>query len=307
MSRPRDGILLVDKPEGPSSHAMVAEVRRSLGIRKVGHAGTLDPAASGLMVLGTGAGTRLLTFLVGLDKSYSATIRLGVGTTTEDAQGEVTAAPGCEPGADVAAAMAGLTGDLLQRPSSVSAIKVDGRRAYDRVRRGEEVVLEPRPVRVDRFDLVSSARSRAGGVPVLDLDVVVDVSSGTYIRALARDLGAALGTAAHLRSLRRTRVGPFSVDRAHPVATIPLAAPMSLGTVASAVLPTRTLGASEAAAASLGQRLPAEPAAGPLALLDSAGNLLAIADVEDGRYRYRMVVPLPSDPPQGSSGTLDGP
>lgn len=229
---PPHGLLIVDKPTGPTSHGLVARARRALGTRKIGHAGTLDPMASGLLVLGVGHATRLLTFVVGADKEYLATVRLGVATSTEDAQGEVTAvAPASAvrrlDRARLAAAMAGLRGEGDQVPSAVSAIKVDGRRAYARVRDGEDVTLAPRRVRIDAFELLDARGPvpaagdtddpdglASSGAIALDLDVRVACSSGTYVRALARDLGAALGVGAHLTALRRTRVGPFTIDEA---------------------------------------------------------------------------------------------
>ncbi|MEN2737921.1 tRNA pseudouridine(55) synthase TruB [Microbacterium sp. X-17] len=203
------GILPVDKPGGITSHDVVARARRALGTRKIGHAGTLDPMATGLLILGVGAATRLLTFLVGLDKTYTATVRLGVATDSDDADGEVTGetdAAGVER-ARIEAAMTALTGRIAQVPSTVSAIKVGGRRAYDLARAGEEVELAAREVVVSRFALLDL---RPVG-RALDLDVVVDCSSGTYVRALARDLGAALGVGGHLTALRRTRIGDFDV------------------------------------------------------------------------------------------------
>jgi tRNA pseudouridine55 synthase len=205
------GIVLVDKPDGHTSHDVVARVRRAAGTRKVGHAGTLDPMATGLLILGIESSTRLLTFMVGLDKRYEATIRLGESTTTDDAEGDPVASVDAT-GLDRAVIdreIARLTGEISQVPSSVSAIKVDGRRAYDRVRSGEDVVLTPRSVTVSAFEVL---RSRPG--VVYDLDVVIDCSSGTYVRALARDLGAALGVGGHLTALRRTRIGPFEVGDA---------------------------------------------------------------------------------------------
>ena len=210
------GILVVDKPTGWTSHQVVGRCRRLLGTRKVGHAGTLDPMATGVLVVGVGRGTRLLGHLALSTKTYLATIRLGQSTITDDAEGEVTAAPGAAGLADaaIAAALVPLRGDIVQVPSTVSAIKIDGQRAYARARRGEDVVLAGRPVTVGRFDVLDRRDAEAGGVPVVDLDVAVDCSSGTYIRALARDLGAALGTGGHLTALRRTRVGGFGLDGA---------------------------------------------------------------------------------------------
>ena len=217
-----DGILLVDKPQGISSHRAVSIARRRLDLKKIGHAGTLDPMATGLLLLGAGPSTRLLTHLVGLDKTYTATIRLGVATDSDDADGTPVAAVGVG-SADVSdaaieAAVATQRGPISQVPSTVSAIKVDGRRAYDLARKGEEVTLKARAVTISRFD-VTGRNDRVvsvldASVPVVDLDVVVSCSSGTYVRALARDVGAALGTGAHLTALRRTLVGPFAVDDA---------------------------------------------------------------------------------------------
>lgn len=212
------GILLVDKPQGWTSHDAVARTRRLAGTRKVGHAGTLDPMATGLLILGVNSSTRLLTWVVGLDKEYLATIRLGAATTTDDAEGEQIARPSAASVSDITpeaieAGMSALTGDIEQRPSSVSAIKVDGKRAYARVRAGEEVELKPRPVTVSTFELLG--HTEVDGY--LDLTVRVECSSGTYIRALARDLGSALDVGGHLTSLRRTRIGPFSIDEARPL------------------------------------------------------------------------------------------
>jgi len=217
------GLVVVDKAGAMTSHDVVARVRRLAGTRKVGHAGTLDPMATGVLVLGIGSSTRLLTYIVGADKEYEATIRLGQGTTTDDAEGEpLPAAAGGTLDSltidAVRAAIADLTGDIQQVPSTVSAIKVDGKRAYARARAGEDVVLAPRSVNVAAFDLLGHERVRVeGGDHVLDLRVKVACSSGTYIRALARDLGAALGVGGHLTALRRTRVGPFRADDTAPL------------------------------------------------------------------------------------------
>ncbi|MGJ1645734.1 tRNA pseudouridine(55) synthase TruB [Clavibacter sepedonicus] len=217
------GLLLIDKRGEWTSHDLVARTRRLAGTRKVGHAGTLDPMATGLMILGVNSSTRLLTYLVGLDKEYLATIRLGRATTTDDREGEVVSR--AEPGrirdlavADVERAIADLRGTISQVPSAVSAIKVDGKRAYARVRAGEEVELAAREVTVSafdvlRFDAVEAEEGEEDGAQ-LDLSVRITCSSGTYVRALARDLGRALGVGGHLTALRRTRVGPFHVDDA---------------------------------------------------------------------------------------------
>src|SRR5690606_35624591 len=220
---PPDGLLVVDKPSGWTSHDVVGRVRRLAGTRKVGHAGTLDPMATGVLVLGVGRATRLLTYLVGADKEYTATVRLGQTTVTDDAEGEVTASRGAaevDPDA-LQRALAGLRGPIDQVPSAVSAIKVGGQRSYARVRGGEQVELAARPVVIHRFDVLAHrATTAADGTAVTDLDVVVGCSSGTYVRALARDLCAALGTGGHLTALRRTHVGPFHLAAAAALADL---------------------------------------------------------------------------------------
>jgi tRNA pseudouridine55 synthase len=213
------GLLLVDKPAGCTSHDVVGRVRRLLKTRRVGHAGTLDPMATGLLVIAVERSTKLLGHLALTDKTYLATIRLGSATTTDDAEGEViaTADPAAVAATTADAVRAGvvnLTGEIMQVPSSVSAIKVDGQRAYDLVRAGQTVELAPRRVHIARFDVLGDLRYDAGRI---DLDVLVDCTTGTYIRSLARDLGAALGLGGHLTALRRTVVGPFSVGSATDV------------------------------------------------------------------------------------------
>lgn len=210
------GILVVDKPAGWTSHQVVGRCRRLLGTRKVGHAGTLDPMATGVLVIGVGRGTRLLGHLALTAKTYLATIRLGQATNTDDADGEVDAAHGASALTDAAieAAMVPLRGAIVQVPSTVSAIKVNGQRAYALARRGEQVALAGREVTVSRFEVLDRRDTAVDSLPLIDLDVVVDCSSGTYIRALARDLGAALGTGGHLTALRRTRVGGFELTGA---------------------------------------------------------------------------------------------
>ena len=210
------GLLLVDKPEGITSHDVVSRVRKLLGTRKVGHAGTLDPMATGLLVLGIESGTKLLTFIVGKDKTYEATIRLGSSTVTDDREGDVLTSATPEQIAAVSAesilsGISKLTGVIQQKPSAVSAIKVDGERAYARVRAGEEVDLPSREVTVSKFEVIGEIRFTN---EYIDLDVVVDCSSGTYIRALARDLGDDLGVGGHLTALRRTRIGEFDLATA---------------------------------------------------------------------------------------------
>ena len=284
-----NGILLVDKPGGVTSHDVVARARRALHTRKIGHAGTLDPMATGLLILGVGPATRLLTYIVGLDKTYEATIRLGVATDSDDADGAVTAP--AEPAAvarvtaaDIAAGVADLTGDISQVPSTVSAIKVGGRRAYDFARAGEEVALKARDVTVSRFDVLAVRPATTDdGAPVLDLDVVVDCSSGTYIRALARDLGAALGVGGHLTALRRTRIGAFRVEDA-AVEIDPDMPLRSAAGVAAAVLGALPVTADEARDLRHGKRLPGAAvrlvgAATPTpAAIDPDGRLIGIVE-----------------------------
>jgi tRNA pseudouridine55 synthase len=208
-----DGFAVVDKAAGPTSHDVVAQARRRFGTRKVGHAGTLDPDATGVLVLGVGRATRLLQFLTGLDKSYEAEIQFGVETSTLDAASEVTATHDMGPldAARVRAAVAGFLGDIQQVPPMVSAIKVEGRRLHELAREGKEVERQPRQVHVARFDVepvdIDAGRWRA----------VIDCSSGTYVRSLAADLGTALGGGAHVRTLRRTAVGSFTLAQAAPL------------------------------------------------------------------------------------------
>lgn len=203
------GLVVVDKPRGLTSHDVVARVRRLAGTRKVGHAGTLDPMATGVLVLGINRATRLLGHLMLTEKAYDATIRLGVVTSTDDAEGGViaTVPAGHLDEATIRAAAAEFVGELLQVPTAVSAIKVDGKRAYQRVRDGEAVELKARPVTVHELR-VTEVRGE-------ELDVSVRCSSGTYVRAIARDLGARLGVGGHLTALRRTAVGPYGLDVAH--------------------------------------------------------------------------------------------
>ncbi|GAB2468183.1 tRNA pseudouridine synthase B [Jatrophihabitans fulvus] len=284
------GLTLVDKPVGWTSHDVVGRLRRLARTRKVGHAGTLDPMATGVLVVGIGGATRLLHHLVLADKAYTATVRLGQATVTDDAEGEVTAtasAAGVEE-ADVVAAVRPLTGEIEQRPSAVSAIKVDGQRAYKRVRDGEQVELPARPVTVSRFDVL--AVRRAG--ELLDVDVAVECSSGTYVRALARDLGEALGVGGHLTALRRTRVGPFGVGdaltleklaaREHPV-LLPLAEAVR------AAMPVRELTPDEARELSFGRPLPSAGIDGVHGALTTDGVAVALLREDGGRARPVLV------------------
>ncbi|KRF25435.1 tRNA pseudouridine(55) synthase TruB [Phycicoccus sp. Soil803] len=294
-----DGLLVVDKPSGWTSHDVVGRARRLCATRKVGHAGTLDPMATGVLVLGIGRATRLLTFLVGCDKDYTATIRLGQTTITDDAEGEVTAtvaADGITPD-QLDAAVRELTGDIQQVPSSVSAIKVKGERSYHRVRAGEDVDLPPRPVTVSRFEVRSTRAGDVDGIPVLDVDVEVTVSSGTYVRALARDLGAALGVGGHLTALRRTRVGAFTLDQAHALEALGAVAdpdliPVTpLADAARAQFADRELTAEEATAVGYGQRVDsAQPGrTDPVAAFAPDGRLVAMLDESGHKARAHVV------------------
>ena len=274
------GLVIVDKPQGLTSHDVVARIRRMAGTSRVGHAGTLDPMATGVLVVGVERATRMLTYLVGADKEYEATIRLGVGTVTDDRDGSVTWRPGAQGLAAEAieTVMAGLRGTISQVPSAVSAVKVDGRRAYDRVRSGENVVLKAREITVKRFDVVDRDDTVDDETPVIDLSVSVVCSSGTYVRALARDLGSALGTAGHLTELRRIRVGPYHVQTARELDDLAEAfAVLPIADAARAAFPARELSADEARRLAHGQRLDAsEQGPGPIAAFAPDGSLVAL-------------------------------
>ncbi|MEO5982238.1 MAG: tRNA pseudouridine(55) synthase TruB [Pedococcus sp.] len=294
-----DGLLVVDKPGGWTSHDVVGRGRRLCGTRKVGHAGTLDPMATGVLVLGIGRATKLLTFLVGCDKDYTATIRLGQATITDDAEGEVTASSAADGVTRQAldTAVADLTGQIQQVPSSVSAIKVKGERAYHRVRAGEAVQLAARPVTVSRFAVMATRASQVDSTPVLDVDVEVTVSSGTYVRALARDLGAALGVGGHLTALRRTRVGAFTLDQAHDLEDLgrldgPERVPVTLlADAARAQFTVRELSEEQARTIGYGQRVDsAEPGRSePVAAFAPDGTLVAMLDESGHKARSHVV------------------
>lgn len=314
---PAPGLVIVDKPAGWTSHDVVGRMRRLAGTRKVGHAGTLDPMATGVLVVGIGRATRLLTYIVGHDKAYDATIRLGQSTVTDDAEGDVTSTVDASSVTDgeIADAVAALTGDLQQVPSSVSAIKIDGERAYKRARDGESVDIPARPVTVSAFAVLDVRRH--GGL--IDIDVHVEVSSGTYVRALARDLGAALtadrqAVGGHLTALRRTRVGGLTladartledlselVEAGTEVPRIPL------GAAASAVMPTVTLTEPQARALGYGQAIPAGPpsAAGtadvPVAGLAPDGDLVAVLESRGSTLRPAVVFRPSVTAPKGET------
>ncbi|WAL41247.1 tRNA pseudouridine(55) synthase TruB [Brevibacterium sp. BRM-1] len=297
------GILFVDKPAGLTSHGVVARVRRWYGTKKVGHAGTLDPMATGLLVLGLGRGTKLLTHLVGADKVYEATIRLGASTPTDDADSQPDrhadpAAVAALGDAQIVAAMGPLTGEIEQVPSAVSAIKVDGRRAYARVRAGEEVALRARTVCVARFEPVAPVRRGPGWA---DIDVVVACSSGTYVRALARDLGAALGVGGHLTALRRTRVAGWDVAAAVPLPAdtdaVPAPPLTDLAAVAARLMPALEVDAASARALMQG-KLVALPAAPAVLAVTHGGRLIAIAEPRGERFKIATGIAL--EPPDAT-------
>ncbi len=279
------GVLVVDKPAGITSHQVVARARRAFGTKRIGHAGTLDPMATGVLVLGVERATRLLGHLALTDKAYDATIRLGQATVTDDAEGEPTASAGADglTRAEIEAALPAFRGAISQVPSAVSAIKVGGQRSYARVRRGEDVALAARAVTVGRFDLLDVRPADADGVRVLDVDVTVECSSGTYIRALARDLGAALGTGGHLTALRRTRVGPFALADAGWDAAPDSAAPrlMTMADAARLSFATREIDADAARDVRYGRSL-ALALDGLTGLLHD-GELLGLYEPREGR------------------------
>ncbi|CAN5759487.1 tRNA pseudouridine(55) synthase TruB [soil metagenome] len=289
-----DGVLVVDKPAGWTSHDVVARARRLVGTRRVGHAGTLDPMATGVLVLGVGRGTRLLGQLALTRKRYTATIRLGSATVTDDAEGEVTARQPTDGIGEQQVRMAAqrFVGAIEQVPSTVSAVKVDGERAYALARRGEQPRLAARQVTVHALD-VTNVRL---GTEQVDVDVVVECSTGTYIRALARDLGAQLSVGGHLTALRRTRVGPFGLDLARTLADLEhgSARLLSLAEAAGAVLPTVLCDGDQARAVSHGRALDALAGTdGPVALVDDTGRLLALYE-RKGEAARALVVFAPA-------------
>lgn len=289
-SAPAPGLVVVDKPAGMTSHDVVGRCRRLFGTRKVGHAGTLDPMATGVLVVGIERATKILGLLTATDKSYDATIRLGQTTSTEDAEGEVLQsipASGVTD-SDIQAAIAALRGPIQQVPSSVSAIKVDGKRAYQMVRDGQVVALAARPVRVDRFDV--RAVRRVGDL--VDVDVAVDCSSGTYIRALARDVGAALGVGGHLTALRRTRVGDFGLEQACTLDELAEAPRLSYGLDEACLraFARRDVTEDEAESAGHGRALAPAGIDGVYAATAPDGRVVAL--LSDDGNRTRSVVVL---------------
>lgn len=289
------GLLIVDKDPGMTSHDVVSRCRKLLNTRKVGHAGTLDPMATGVLILGVERATKLLGLLALTTKSYSATIRLGQSTTSDDAEGETLAVADASDVTDerIAAEIAALTGDIEQIPATVSAIKVDGKRAHAMVRAGEEVTLAARPVTVSRFDVLARRDVPGeGGGTFVDLDVEVDCSSGTYIRALARDLGAALGVGGHLTALRRTAVGPFTLDHARTLDQLAddPAVSLDIDEAAQTAFPHRPISAAEAESLSQGRWLEPIGMKGVYAAIAPNGHTIALVQERGKRASSVMVV-----------------
>jgi tRNA pseudouridine55 synthase len=285
------GLVIVDKPGGLTSHDVVARMRRIAGTRRVGHAGTLDPMATGVLVIGVEKATRLLGHLVLADKAYSATIRLGQSTLTDDAEGSITGGSSATGVTEheVRAAVEPLTGSIAQVPSSVSAIKVGGERAYKRARTGEAVELAARPVTVTRFGVEGFRRPAP---ELLDVDAEIECSSGTYVRALARDLGAALGVGGHLTALRRTRVGPFSLRAARTLdelASLDDPVTLPLAEAVRAAMPVREVTDDEARSLSFGTALEPVGIAGTYAALAPDGSAIALLREVDGSARPVLV------------------
>ncbi|MFI6819467.1 tRNA pseudouridine(55) synthase TruB [Micromonospora sp. NPDC050187] len=288
-----DGLIVVDKPGGMTSHDVVARIRRLARTRRVGHGGTLDPMATGVLVIGVNRATRLLTYVIGAEKSYTATIRLGQSTVTDDAEGEVTATTSAAGVTDEAtrSALAALTGEIDQVPSAVSAIKVDGQRAYKRVRDGETLALAARRVTVSRLAVLAVRRNAPD---LVDVDVDVTCSSGTYIRAIARDAGLALGVGGHLTALRRTAVGGFTLAEAATLPELEQRSPdvvsLPLAAAAERFFPRRDASGDEARVLSHGGPLAPAGITGPYAVFGPAGELVAIVTEREGRARAEIVL-----------------
>lgn len=289
---------MVDKPPGPTSHDVVSQIRRLAGTRRVGHAGTLDPMATGVLVVGVERATRLLGLLALRDKAYEASVRLGVATDTDDAEGKVVAIHRVGPMTEAAVrhAATAFVGPLDQVPSTYSAIKVDGVRSYARARAGEAVDLPARRVTVSRLAVTAVHPDPAG--EVLDVDLSLECSSGTYVRALARDLGSALGVGGHLVALRRTRVGPFTLTRAHGLAELTAMAAAgrfgeamaSLADSVAAGFARRDVDAADARVLGHGGRLPASGVgSGPVGVFGPGGSVVALVEDRDGFARSLVV------------------
>ena len=289
-SDPSPGLVVVDKPSGMTSHDVVSRCRRIFGTRKVGHAGTLDPMATGVLVVGVERATKILGLLTATDKSYAATIRLGQTTTTEDAEGELlqTVSAAHVTDANIETAVAALRGEISQIPSAVSAVKVGGKRAYKLAREGRAVELAPRAVRIDRFEVLEVRRSGE----LIDVDVEVDCSSGTYIRAVARDIGATLGVGGHLTALRRTRVGRFGLGEARTLDALAEKPQLSymLDEACLLAFPRRDLTADEADSARHGRPLSPAGIDGVYAAAAPDGQVISL--LRDGPEKAKSVVVL---------------
>ncbi|GGR57966.1 tRNA pseudouridine synthase B [Actinoplanes ianthinogenes] len=287
-------MIVVDKPAGMTSHDVVARIRRLAGTRRVGHGGTLDPMATGVLIIGVNRATRLLTYVIGAAKSYTATIRLGESTVTDDAEGEVTATASVAAVRDEAirAQLGTQVGEIDQVPSAVSAIKINGQRAYKRVRDGEAVEIPARRVTVHRLDVLDIRRPE--GRDVIDVDVDVSCSSGTYIRAIARDLGAALQVGGHLTALRRTAVGEMTLDVASTLEQLEERAPevvdLPMAEAARRAFPQRVATEEETRVLRHGGPLATVGIDGPYAVFDQAGEVLAIVSERGGRARAEIVL-----------------
>ena len=279
------GFLVVDKEPGMTSHDVVAIARKALGTRKVGHAGTLDPMATGILVLGFNNGTRLLQYITDGDKSYQATVVLGAATITDDAEGEVisTADTSGITDAQIHDELSKMRGTIMQRPSSVSAVKIDGERAYDRVRSGEEVVLPSREVTISQLDVLSIRRLEKG----IEIDIEVTCSAGTFIRAIARDCGDALGIGGHLNSLRRSRVAGFGLERAVSLTQLKNGdfSTLDLADVARATFVVREIALDEKIELSFGRTLSANPDEQIYAGISVANELIALLQNVNGKAK----------------------
>ncbi len=277
------GFLVVDKDPNMTSHDVVAMGRRALGTRKVGHAGTLDPMATGVLVLGFGNGTRLLQYVTNGDKSYQATVVLGAATITDDHEGEITSTAEVAGITDTAieAELAKLRGTIAQRPSSVSAVKVDGERAHARVRAGEVFELPAREVTISNLEILEIRRVGDR----IEVDIDVTCSAGTFIRAIARDCGAALGVGGHLNKLRRTRVAGFGLDRTVSIAALKAQdfAPLTMADVARATFAVRSVSAAEAGELSFGRALAANESAEITAAIYDTDEVLALLQNKEGK------------------------
>ncbi|WP_326618174.1 tRNA pseudouridine(55) synthase TruB [Streptomyces decoyicus] len=297
------GLVIVDKPAGFTSHDVVAKMRGMARTRRVGHAGTLDPMATGVLVLGIERATKLLGHLALTEKEYVGTIRLGQTTITDDAEGELTASKAAHGLAreDIDAGVGRLSGAIMQVPSKVSAIKINGKRSYSRVRDGEDVEIPARPVTVSSFVVHSAHETEADdGTPVTDLLVSVECSSGTYIRALARDLGEGLGVGGHLTALRRTRVGPYKLDRARTLEQLQAAVDdtegaglpvMPLGEAAAAAFTRWDVAEAQARLLLNGARIPMPlfEGPGPIAAFGPDGRFLALVENQGGKAKSLAV------------------